>query len=421
MTTLYKSPFDSDKRLPPVIVIADIGNAYIKMYLFVVIDGKLKEYSVIMPHAIVNLKDFEWANEARVYSSNLSRQRAINTQIFKLRIRNNGVETWLPVKVGKQAMLSSENKPVYGAAKYQNGAIDVLLVAGLRELFAQASPEFDAGHDNIILGVGHPPTDIAYVDSLKDTLNATHVIETAQGKKAKYSIRAVSDFDEGIASMVYYMSRIAKEERARGKNGQFASSKLKLGDRITLFDAGGRKGSMGTIVYSGKGLFEVQYDTFKPIDGGMVTVREDMRDNLMNLLRMEFAGRVERGDLDDDLIDRIILTGQFRNYPKEKIEQAVTYSLGYLNRPKQTYETDFASGLLSDHLMHTGGTHRELHKHIEVALPHVSRLYVDTLANINMANLEGGIQIILSKLMDERLLPAVFQPFMQKMEIEDAS
>lgn len=405
----YDSIFDKPNRMKPMIVFADLGNANLKLRAYRVTDyGDIEEREVIIPHGVVRLGYAEL--EKAKASSNLSRERTRNTHTFEMKVGDK----FIPVQVGLGATRHPNNSPILGSLKYVSGGIDILLVAGLRQLFSE--DELPKGHDNIILGIGHPPTEERHVSTMLEVLapKGGHVVRELDGTQVKWRVRGTIPYDENIGGLMYLLTTLDDRNQLRDRNGKFMSNVLSAGDRILMFDAGGRKGSVGWIHYNGGTDFTAEYNTFEPIEGGIVTVRNDLRTQLTGTLD-ELMG-VDKNNLTDEMMDEVLRTGRIsvggKNSEPIDVSEQINLSLSYLQQINSVLTrpgTNFDSGKLAHHIGLTGGTNVVLMDDICAQFNNSSFIPVAPLSEIVYANMRGGSVIVMSKLEKSQLLPIDFQ------------
>jgi hypothetical protein len=413
MASLYKSPFDVDKRMPAMLVIVDLGNANLKFIVyFIGENGLVHQRELVMPHGFMMLSEGGW-NVAVDSAKTLSRKRSKNTQVFKFRIRDEEKgERWQAYRVGQAAIFDPANAPIVGSNKYIRGGIDALLVAGLNEIFGDDLPK---GHDNIVLGIGHPPTESRQISRLLEVVKGAHKMKTPEGNEKSWHVRAAIPYDENIGGLIYMLSRMNAQGQLRDEKSRFMANPLKAGQRFQMGDFGGRLGSIGWIRYHGGTDFEPEYNTFVPIEGGIVTVRESIRTSLINTMT-ELRG-VGHAELPDNVIDEVLKTKQLviggEHDSPHDVAEIVTSSLGYLQQIRNAVRLPgFGAGKLAAHISMTGGTLALLGDEIKEQFDNKSFLPVAPYSEIVYANNRGGAVIVLSKLTEDGILPMHFQKSM---------
>jgi hypothetical protein len=406
--SFYNSPFDKDSRMPAMLVIVDLGNANLKFIAYYVgQDGAVHQRELVMPHGFMQLSEGAW-QVAVDSAKTLSRKRNKLTQVFKMLIGNR----WQAFRVGQNAVFDPANSPIVGSNKYVKGGIDALLVAGLNEMFGD---DFPKGHDNIVLGIGHPPTESRQVHLLLELVKGAHKMQTPDEKTKVWNVRAAVPYDENIGGLIYMLSRMDSDGQLRDEKGKFRANPLKKGQRVLVGDFGGRLGSLGWVKYNGGTSFEPEYNSFTPIEGGIVTVRENIRASLINTLS-ELRG-VGHSELPDELVDDILKTkklviGGNHESPTD-VSEIVTSSLGYLQTIRNVLRTPgFGNGKLAAHIPMTGGTLVLLGDEIKEQFDNKSFLPVAPYSEIVYANNRGGAVIVWSKLAEGNNLPIAFQKSM---------
>lgn len=413
MASIYESPFDKKEntnRDEPILVVADLGNNYLKGILYEVQSKKngrheAVQHEVVIPHGYVELTEPGWIEAQR--STKLSRQRTQLTRTFKLQIGSGEDKAYKAVKIGLGATRDAKNSPLLGSNKYQPCGIDALLVAVLSELMPPE--EYPSGHNNIILAIGHPPTEWEQAETITRLVTRALRVEEPDGNKRKFHVRACVPYDEAAGGVVHLMAN-----KDRYADGKFRPQiDLRPGDRVIVFDAGGRLGSMSYAFVNDDGLIAIDFDTSREIDGGSIMVRQELKASLKAMFPEQTRGMQDR-DYTDDLLNRMILTRKWpisgkRGDKALDVGRAVDESLHYLQTVRQVYKNDFAGGRTAKHIFLTGGTIADLHSYIVEDLSHDSVHPVAKLETINMANPRGAGHILIDKLMSERLLPSRFQ------------
>ena len=404
----YVSQFDVDGLLAPIIVIVDLGNNFMKVTVLMWRNGEIIKTTSLIEHAYVELTPRGWAQEVEAAKGRLSRRSSARTHAFQIRTETG----WKSLKIGDGVATHRDNSPLLGSSKYIKGGIDALLVTALLELLP--SDIFPEGHDNIILGIGHPPTEFMQTAHMARLVQpkAGHNVKLPDGTKRKFIVRATMAFDEIFGGLMHMQSTMNTNGQMRDPvSGQFKPNPLKSDDRILMLDAGGKLGSMGWVKYHGGNNFEPLHDSFVPIEGGMITIRDSIRNELSAEFISELRG-VTHQDMTDGYIDRILKTGKLViSGDHEKaidVTELLGRSLGYLRTLRKIY-SDFSSGRTANHVILTGGTISVLYDEIAEELGHGSILPVADFEDINFANMEGGIHIVLDTLRSRNALPMQFQ------------
>jgi len=393
----------SSNLMPPALVSVDLGNSVLEAFAVIAKgheeDAELTRREVSVPHAFVELNNGMW-KQAKM-SAKLNRSRSIQTHTFMLQIGKK--KTY--VTIGRGVMRSRDNRPLLGSNKYFAGGVDALLCAILSEVFPKS--EYPKGHNNILLSYGIPPTEWQQVDTLDDFLFRRHKIEDPDGKKRSFYIRKAVSYDESVAGLIYAVSTDGER-----RGGKFTEKKFKASNRVLILDAGGRLGSMGWATIDNDGFPIVDYGGFKPIDGGSITIREDVRGALKAMYPKELRGMTDT-DMDDEWIDdiirnkRMILNGNVDD-PID-VTDTVNSALGYIALVRDRYKNDFGSGRQASHVLLTGGTIAQIYDDLCDELNHNSIVTAADLKNIWYANVRGGLLILVSALRDINLFPAVFK------------
>ena len=395
----------SPDRLPPALVSVDIGNNVLEAICYYARTrgdkSRVSRLEVSVPHAFVELNEVGW-KEAEA-SVRMNRSRKGSTHTFKL-FNHEGrgkdrVDTSSYVSIGQGVMRSPMNRPLLGSNKYIKGGIDALLVALFCELFPVE--KYPDGHDNIILSVGVPPTEWQQQEVVRKLLHRKHRIQLPDGTKRSFSVRLVVIYDESVGGITYATSMKTKRDNV-----------FKSGQRVLVIDAGGRLGSMSWVTIDDDGNPNVDYDYgFKSIDGGSITIRNELRMSLKTLFPEELRGMRDI-DMDDDWLDeiirtkRIILSGDVRN--ALDASDAVNNSLQYLSLLRDVYRNDFGSGRQAAHILLTGGTTAQIFDEMCQELGHMSIIPAAPLEEIWYANVRGGMLILVDSLNYNNLLPIMF-------------
>ena len=93
------------------------------------------------------------------------------------------------------------------------------------------------------------------------------------------------------------------------------------------------------------------------------------------------------------------------------IQEAISDSLGYIKQVREIYTNQFARGRTAQHILMTGGTTDPLFDYLVEAFNHASIHLAGKREAIYMANVRGGMVIVVDRLIAEKLLPEPYQQF----------
>lgn len=391
------SNFDKSNRMSPVIVTVDAGNNNLKAIVLKHDGSGLNTKEILIPHGFIELTETAWKQAKS--NAMLSRIRQGLTHTFRV----ESIASPVSVMIGEGAMKSPRNSPLYGNDKYREGGIDALVLALLCEAFP--IDQYPKGHDNIIVGFGFPPSEWQQASKIAGLIARKHEIvqpATTRGGKditRKFHIRAAIPFDEIIGGIVY------ASNRTRNESGQFVK-RHEPGQTILALDAGGRLGSMGWVEIGETGFPEINYESFLPIDGGAITVRNDLRDTLKTAFPEDLQS-MRHADMNDKWLDKLLETQEIRIRGGEPLDIQIQIqdSLHYIRTLKGVYTNEFASGIQADSILLTGGTVKPLYQYIVSMLNHNDIRTAATLDQIVMANVRGGQGITLEALVNANVAP----------------
>lgn len=379
------------------IVTGDFGNQEIKI-LMSNPDGTIVEK--IIPHDVLFLNEAQWnktVQRAKNQSSRLSK-----SQVFQIIDRSRPEQPPISMMVGDEALRSAGSNRQLGSNKYVYHYMAGLVCAALMELFPQS--EYPKGHDNIILGIGHPPSEIEHAELLISLVGGTHKVIEASGAKRKFHVSIVCTYDEPLGGFTWMQQQPIG---TNGKRGDYNPMGLVNGDEVLAIDIGGFIGSIGPLVYQDGNLHPL-FNDFKPINGGIVMVHDSLRENLKSLHGDLFRGM----NIPTNMLSEALRTGHIvvsGGQPTD-VREAITQSLHILNDVEQVYTNQFGRGRRYKHIALMGGSMRDLSDHVESILAHNSVHLVDVNPdNIILANVRGGHLITAARLIAEKRLPEVYK------------
>lgn len=399
----------------PAIVAVDLGNNYLKVYAFLIEDGQFKSKEFSMPHGYVQLSVTGW-KEAQA-SEKTGRGRTKQSYVFQIATGGTPRDPEImSVSVGHGAFTSANNRPLLGSNKYIAGGIDALLCAVLCELFPKH--KYPKGHNNLIVGYGFPSTEWQQIETIEQLIKKTHYIIDPNGDKRKFRVRASVSWDENVGGLMNAMSFNNRDP----DSGQFKARRFEPNDRVIVFDAGGWLGSMAWATIDDNGFAVMNYaDSISSIDGGAITVRKSLRNTLK--LKFDELRGVRDIDLTDDILDNALKTGRLTlSGNKERplnIEDALSESLTYITQVKDIYTNYFAGGRLADHILMTGGTTDQLYDYLIDCFEHNSIHLAGKRDLIYLANVRGGMAIVIDRLIVDGLLPDPYREKLEQMEKEN--
>lgn len=392
MSKKLLSKLEDPRHSPPRILNADLGNEGLKL-LALMPDGTVQVG--YMPYGYYPLSEGDWLREQRNHAQGRMRPQA-DTQIIKV---NNKAYV-----IGRAARDRRGHDAPIGTAKYEADILPVVLTG----LLLQSIPR---GYDNVVLTIGHPPTDFEHAERIIQLVGGTHRVETVDGRKVKFRIPVSITFDEAAGGMVQAGSQRKTRNPA---TGQWARINLKHGERVIGIDAGGRRGSIGIFeaVSAGNRVQIVpHWDTFKPIEGGWVSIKAKLQSELKSLfpdkLRLVKA-------LPDHALERAILTRQLMlNGEDLDVSQAVENSLTYVDQVRKLFRDDFEGGSTASYVLLTGGTVKHLYPDlVRDALSSFRPdrvLPVTDLNEVYLANVHGSLHITMAKLHELGLVPSEYR------------
>lgn len=400
-----------DKLDDPAIVVVDLGNNYLKAYAYISEGNRVYNDARSIPHGYIQLSETEWRMAEK--AAKRSRGRASETHTFQIARGDSASDPdLLPVTIGAGAMLSPKNSPLLGTNKYIRGGIDALLCAVLMEFFPP--DRYPKGHNNLIIGYGFPPTEWQQTEHIGEIMHRTHRVVTPDGQKMSYRVRASVAWDENVGGLVNAMGMYSNRNPG---NGRFQKALFEPGDRVIVFDSGGWLGSMAWATINGLGFAEMDYTSdIASIDGGAITVRKALRQALKEHFE-ELRGARDR-DLQDDMLDETLRTGHFvlsgdKEHPRDA-RAAIADSLSYIGLVREPYINMFANGRFADHILMTGGTVHPLYDYLLELFQHNSVHLAGRREKIYQANAEGGMAIVLDRLVADGIMPEIFKRAMER-------
>ena len=359
------------------------GNANLKL----IASGKRRTYEALMPHALARLSENEWKMEQ---SRNRARTSSVaKSQTFGMvsRAASGKEQTINYFKVGASA---SENrgKARLGSYKYEYDYMDALLVAMLLDAFPD-------GHDNIALGVSYPPSEVSHADLLRKLVGGTHKAVRLDGKRVKFNVKYVLAIDEPVGGVAWLNARHATLLKQAKSDGEGALN-LRAGQKVLTLDIGGYIGSMGSAIVGDDGLIIPEWQTYRAIQGGILTIMETLEAELKADFSEEFRGMsIPRDMLEDALVEGgIYLSGS--DTPL-LVRETVERSLALIDDIQNMYETYFDGGRRHRAIVCFGGGMKSLFGHVKEILAHNNVKLADSLNEIHMAEPRGGWEVSRAK------------------------
>lgn len=323
----------------------------------------IKRREDVLVHAVKRLTDGEWQTtqqRAGAFRSDMSTVR------FYLRNQN----TEGAFVVGKDAR--DIGTRYQGIEKYQPGAGDAYVIAGLIKMFPQ-------GHDNIILGLGHPPNAASRVQEFMSLLGGTHYVELPNRNKIKFKIRYIKPYDENEGGIVRTLSRSQTYNILQ---------QLNVGDFVMMTDIGGR---VGTMYFAELGQSLAPYINWErgvTFEFGI----EDIKEQLNTVLRENTTDF--NWDVPDKILEDIIRTrGRHVVVNGVNINYVDLYNHAiqpFLNQFKARFNGNIIKGA-SDavQIFNTGGGSGALFEILNEDVYGRTCVLADDFANINLANMRG--------------------------------
>ena len=274
--------------------------------------------------------------------------------------------------------------------------MDALVCAGLSELFPVN--EYPKGHDNIILGIGYPTTEIDHLGRLIGIVGKPHYIEDVDGNKRKFVIRKVIPTDEALGGLLRYKELY----------GDMNYFDLDPGKQIIWIDIGGHIGSMGVVTMNEDGNLVPLYREVRAINQGILDTFNALRDTLSYHHPEQFRGMIPS----HNMLKEALLTQQIyfaKTGETLDVTSAVVDACSILDDIDRIYKSrPFNSGRGYEGIVMTGGGTGALSNLLIAMLSHESALPADDLSTINFANVRGGLIATLAALMADGLLPDIY-------------
>jgi len=317
----------------------------------------------ILVHAIKNLSDGEW----KIAQQRSGVQRSdMSTVRFHLRNRHTDGAFVVGQDVRDTGMRYQ------GIEKYKSGVGDVYAIAGLIKMFPD-------GHDNIILGLGHPPNAAGRVNEFMSIIGGTHNVTLPDGRKIRFKVKYIKPYDENEGGIVRTLSRDQTYNVLQSLN---------IGDNVFLTDIGGRVGSM---------YFASLGESFAPVINWERGVSfefgiEDMKESLNQTLRDNTS--MFNWDVPDKILEGIIRTrGRDVMVNGAQYSFVDEYNLAiqpFLNRFSSIFDGNLIKGAGDAvQIFNTGGGSGAIWEILNEDVYGRVCVLADSITTINYANMRG--------------------------------
>lgn len=323
----------------------------------------IRRREAVLTHAVKRLSAGEWETAQQRASS----QRA-NMETIRFYLRNQNTEG--AFVVGKDAR--DIGTRYQGIEKYQPGAGDAYVIAGLIKMFPQ-------GHENLIMGLGHPPNAASRVQEFMSLLGGTHYVTLPNGEKVKFKIRYIKPYDENEGGIVRTLSRSQTFNILQ---------QLNVGDNVLITDIGGRIGSMYFAELGQSYAPYINWERGVTFEFGI----EDIKENLNTVLREntnEF-----NWDVPDNILEQIIRTrGRDVMVNGVSVNYVDLYNYAmqpFLNQFKSRFNGNVIRGAVDAvQIFGTGGGQGALFEILNEDVYERTAILADDFKTINLANMRG--------------------------------
>ena len=292
-----------------------------------------------------------------------------------------------PYIVGDAATHGGQVNRLTGDAKYKHGYWDVVALAKLLR-------RFPGGHNNLTVAVAHPANAYPYIDQMMDLIGGKRTIKTPEGDTVSFRVRKVIPWAEAEGGILRWMNLPAQINGDSVKVGRVNGKSVKVGDRILVFDIGGKISSMTAVIVAEGETFETIYDpTEQPFNLGIQDVLDTLSQELKSLHTDDFQGL---RDIPLNMLEEAVRTGKVTISSRlVSVEQAVKNSIfSLIDKLEQRYKNKHGGGKNFNHIVVTGGGGGLIYKHLidkkEGILNHPNVYLADREDSIHFANLRGG-------------------------------
>ncbi len=347
-------------------------------------------HEIVMPNAMV--KETDLAFDARVRRNRARPGDYGTTSVFR------NLKTGENVVLGNEALMSGQPVRITGPDKYEVGALDNMILSALLKF----APD---GHPNVIVSCAHTTDAVAYTDKMAAILNGKHSVERHDGEKVDYRVRAFIPWDEPVGGILRFAER------------NYVEDELEPGEKIIVWDFGGRISSGYPAMVLPGGRIEVYWSVGKSFELGIQQVFEQLVQELRGLYPDTFKMKtIPEALLEEALTQTEIIDGQMHHFiplreraargekyqqrdepakgrQRFDVTQAVLNSTGrILDGVRNVYVNNLNSGADIDHIVVTGGGGGRLFDMLRSEVFGYNAVHLAEEPDcMHLANLRGGL------------------------------
>jgi hypothetical protein len=340
-------------------VFGDLGNSLLKVEVALQNGaGRAKTDCIVLPHAINSISASDFEDVRAQYGAD-----------------DYGDPNYF--MVDGQAYATGDSAEAYGLVKRKSGIIKysrdyygILFISAMLQL----AP---GGHDNVVVFVGHPPSDVKYRDNQMKAIKGSWSIKTSGRKTVNYRVRYVNTYLEPLGGYMNVM--LNPDGETYSDNG------IDQG-KVLIFDIGGRISSVVPVKQGGK----VEYGRQKHADVGILQVIEVLEKGLRDRYHKDFEHTriLEEGRLRDALRTGVFVGGGMEYPCSEEVQKAMSV---LINRLAPLYFEDAGGPTNFDHILITGGGGGASHVRLnEELLEHRSVHLAERPDDMHLANMRGA-------------------------------
>lgn len=323
----------------------------------------IRRREAVLVHAVKRMTEGEWATAQQRASAQRS-----DMQTVRFHLRNRNTEG--AFVVGKDAR--DIGTRYQGIEKYQPGAGDAYVIAGLIKMFPN-------GHDNLIMGLGHPPNAASRVQEFMNLLGGTHNVTLPNGNKIKFKIRYIKPYDENEGGIVRTLSRSQTYNILQ---------QLNVGDNVLITDIGGRIGSMYFAELGESYAPYINWERGVTFEFGI----EDIKENLNTVLRENTNDF--NWDVPDNILEQVIRTrGRDVTVNGASVNYVDLYHHAmqpFINQFNARFNSNMIRGAVDAvQIFGTGGGTGALFEILNEDVYERQCVLADDFKNINLANMRG--------------------------------
>lgn len=328
----------------------------------------------IIPHAIKKLTPSEW----KIAQQRAGIQRAdMSTVTFHL--KNKHTDGAFVVGADVREL----GQRFQGIEKYKAERGDVYGIAGLIKMFPD-------GHNNIIMGLGHPPNSAGRVNEFIQLLGGRHTVTLPNKKKIEFRIPYIKPYDENEVGLVRTLSRSQTYSLLQS---------LEIGSNILIVDIGGRIGSMYYAELGASFAPFINWNRGVTFEFGI----EDIKEQLNSVIRdnsVDFNWDVPDKILEDFIRSRgraVMVNGVSRSHYTRADGSTGSYHdlynlaiTPFMNRLEALFNGNIIKGA-SDAvaIVNTGGGSGALFETLNADIYGRICTLADAIDTINLANMRG--------------------------------